>query len=204
VSDENDGSFQETDTASSQNTDTAPWETDDPEWPVRNSETQLSNPWFDAGRDRVVRPSGEDGDYYWIEPSDAVVTVAHDREAEELVMVEQYRPRFRRRFVSCPGGGVEDDESPEEGGRRELREETGYRAGRLEHLGSYHPSGFDRFTRHVCYATDLEAGEHDRDAQEEITVVRRGVEDAITATLSGINTGWTVTPLLWAREEGLL
>jgi ADP-ribose pyrophosphatase len=182
----------------------APWETDDPEWPVESSTTDLSNPWFETGRDEVRRPDGETATYYWIEPSAAVAVVAYDREAEELVVVEQYRPRFRERFVGCPAGGVEDGESPTAAARRELREETGFRAGRVDHLGSYHPSGFDRFTRHVCYATELTPGETDPDDGEEITVQRRDPETAIRRALSSVATGWTVTPLLWAREEGLL
>lgn len=180
------------------------WKSADPEWPVEEVVTQLQNPWFDAGYDRVRQPDGTTGDYYWIEYFDAVAVVTHDRTAEELVMVEQYRPRFRRRFVGCPAGGVEDGEDPETAARRELREETGYRADRIDRLGSYHPSGFDRMTRHVFYATDLTAGDTDRDDGEEITVVRRDPETAVETALSNTSTGWTVTPLLWAREADLL
>lgn len=184
--------------------DHQPWKSTDPKWPVEDVATQLQNPWFDAGYDRVRQPDGTTGNYYWIEYFDAVAVVTHDRTTEELVMVEQYRPRFRRRFVGCPAGGVEDGEDPETAARRELREETGYRAERVERLGSYHPSGFDRMTRHVFYATDLTAGDTDPDDSEEITVVRRDPDVAVETALSDTSTGWTVTPLLWAREEDLL
>ncbi len=46
-------------------------------------------------------------------------------------------------------------------------------------------------------------GEGDRsrsDDGEEITVVRRDPETAVETALPNTSTGWTVTPLLWARE----
>lgn len=183
---------------------TAPWTRSDPAWPVEETETLFETPWVDAGREELRRPTGETATYYWARQEPAVAVVAHDREADELVLVEQYRPRFRRRFVSCPGGGVEEGESPTAAARRELREETGYRAGRVDHLGAYHPAGMVRLTRHVCYASDLRDGDADPDPGEELVVHRRDPETALADALGSVATGWTVTPLLWARERELL
>lgn len=65
----------------------------------------------------------------------AVVAVSQNR----LILVEQFRPPLGRRVIEIPSGLVGDapgqeEESLEEGARRELLEETGYQAGRLELL----------------------------------------------------------------------
>lgn len=174
------------------------------EWPVADVATEYETPWFDAGYDAVERPDGETARYYWVEPTDAVSVVAHDADADEVVLVEEYRPRFRRRFRSCPGGELEAGEEPTAAATRELAEETGYRAGTVEHLGSYHASDWDRYTRHVVYATDLRAGEADPDEAEEIAVHRVPAGTAVRNVLAERSVGWAVTPLLWAREVGRL
>lgn len=175
----------------------------DPEWPVTGSGLLAETPYFTVGYDDVRRPDGE-ARYYWIDPGDAVVVVAHDRETDELLMVEQYRPKLRGRFCELPGGGIDADESPREAARRELREETGYRAGRLDRLGAYHPSSYTRMTRHVWYATDLSAGEPDRDDGERLSVTRRDPAAALRECRESVATGWTITPLLWATNGGYL
>ena len=57
---------------------------------------------------------------------------------DELILVEQYRPPVRRRVISLPAGltgdgGVSEDAA--ESARRELEEETGYRAERMHPIG---------------------------------------------------------------------
>lgn len=54
----------------------------------------------------------------------------------ELVLVRQYRHPVRSLLWEVPAGTAELGESPVEGAKRELREETGYRAGRIRPIGS--------------------------------------------------------------------
>jgi len=97
------------------------------------------------------RPDGERANYYWLNPSNAVIVIART-EDDELVLVDQYRPRFRMQTIGLPAGGIDDGEDPAEAARRELREETGYRAGDLSFVESYVPSGWTRYVRHVFLA----------------------------------------------------
>jgi 8-oxo-dGTP pyrophosphatase MutT (NUDIX family) len=84
-------------------------------------------------------------------------------------LVEQYRYALGRRVWEFPQGGWPDGRggSPEELAAAELREETGLRADRLEHLGrldsapGYASNGFD-----VWLATGLHEGEPRREATE--------------------------------------
>jgi len=171
-------------------------------WPVLDSAVDYRNPFFSAGHDRVRRPDGDVADYYWIDPVDGASVVALTDD-DEVVLVEEYRPRQRQSFLTCPGGAVGADEPPVDAARRELREETGYEASEVDLLLSYYPSGWIRHQRHVCLATGLTVGEQELDDGEHLTVRTLPVEEAVTAVLES-GAGWGVGPLLVARECGHL
>jgi ADP-ribose pyrophosphatase len=71
-----------------------------------------------------------------------VVAIVAVTDAGELVCTEQLRHPVRRRVLEIPAGlaGDEGPESLEDAARRELEEETGFRAERLERLGEAAPS----------------------------------------------------------------
>jgi len=95
---------------------------------------------FDVHRARMASPStGQEHVFYRIESRPWVNVVALTP-SDELVMVRQFRHGSRRVTLEIPGGIVDPGESPAQAAGRELLEETGYRAGRLESLGSINPN----------------------------------------------------------------
>ena len=62
------------------------------------------------------------------------------KECKQFVMVKQWRHGAKKLSVEFPGGVIEAGEDPAEGAARELLEETGFRAGKLELLGSMSPN----------------------------------------------------------------
>ena len=69
-----------------------------------------------------------------------VIPVIDTAEGRKFVMVHQWRYGSAELSVEFPGGIVEPGEDPEEGARRELQEETAYKAGHLVKLGSVRPN----------------------------------------------------------------
>lgn len=172
------------------------------DWSVLDSTVEYECPWFTVGADRVARPDGDTARYYWVEPGDAVTVVAV--EDDQLVLVEQYRPRQRDRFLSCPVGGVEEGESFTRAAKRELREETGFEAGDVKLLETYHAAGWLRMRRGVVFATDLTPGEQSLDDGEFIEVHTVPVDTALNTARTEPVHEWTLLPLLLAAEEGML
>jgi 8-oxo-dGTP pyrophosphatase MutT (NUDIX family) len=130
--------------------------------PPRVTDTRIvyENRWMRLHEDLTERADGTPGLYAWIEKAPAAVIVPVD---EGFVwLVEQHRHPVGRRFWELPQGAWEDDPSAaaEDLARGELAEETGLRAGRLEHLGRlYFAYGISDQAFDVWRATSLVEGE---------------------------------------------
>lgn len=124
----------------------------------------------------------------------AVAVVAID-DANRLLLVRQWRQPVGRSLLEIPAGTLDRDpargavEDPELASRRELEEETGYRATTWEKLGTFWTApGFASELMHLYLATDLVAAGHGRlmpDADEALELVRLPVADAIAAAERG-------------------
>ncbi|MFD1511668.1 NUDIX hydrolase [Halomarina rubra] len=173
------------------------------EWPVVDSRVEYENPYFAVRRERVEQADGTTGDFYHLDMPDDVAVLALTDEGS-LVLVEQYRPRLRDSFLELPSGGT-NDEDPLVAARRELREETGYRAGTVDHLGSCFLTAWQRNRLHVVVARDLEPGDSELHSGEtDITVHHRSVEETFAYVRSTPPVAWLAVPLLLAREHDVL
>lgn len=126
--------------------------------------------------DRVRFPDGSEGELEMIRHSgaSAVIPVLSDPGGEDpqLLLMRQYRYAAERYLYEIPAGRLDPGESPLECAIRELREETGCTAERVEPLTSiYTTPGFTDERIHLFMATGLSMGESQREADEFIEVV---------------------------------
>ena len=122
----------------------------------------------------------------------------------ELVLVRQYRYAAGGPLYEIPAGLPKGQgESWEECARRELEEETGWRAGRMRRITSFYTTpGFTNEVIHVFLAWQLSPGRIDLDPDEFLDVVRIRLSEAIRWVLDGrIVDGKTATALLLAARH---
>jgi ADP-ribose pyrophosphatase len=75
---------------------------------------------------------------------------------EEILMVRQYRYALGRETLEIPAGKMDPGENPEQCIRRELVEETGYEAGRIERVYTYAPAlGYSNELIHIFSGHEL-------------------------------------------------
>lgn len=89
--------------------------------------------------DKVKTSKGHVITYTRYLSSDVVIVVPF-LDNERLVMIRQYRYPLDKVLLEFPAGHVEGTEDPLETARRELEEETGYRASSVVPIYRYHPS----------------------------------------------------------------
>jgi ADP-ribose pyrophosphatase len=171
-------------------------------WRRRSSRTLFESPWFQLRQDAVSLPGGEEITYTFVEHGGYVVVVPLQDDGR-VVMERVYRYTIDRDLLECPSGGSDGD-PPEVAARRELEEETGYRTGHLERLGSFYGStGISNERYEVFLATQLSAdGRVRREITEQIEVVLLPLDELLRRALAGeIEDGPSALAILLAASR---
>lgn len=122
---------------------------------------------------------------------------------DQVCLIEVVRVAVGETLVELPAGTLDRVEPLAEAARRELAEETGYRAGRLTAAGSFWMSpGILRERMHLFIAEDLVAGPQALEPGERITPRVVPWDDAVAMCLDGrIHDAKTVAALLIVNER---
>ena len=156
--------------------------------------------------DRLQLPDGGERHYPVMQlgMSAGIVPMTADG---QVILIRQYRHVTDDFAWEIPGGGLHPGESPDAAAQRELREEAGYRAGRLRRLGSFWPNNayLDEII-YVYLAEDLTPDPLPADQDEQLErqsfpfaeALAMAQDDRITCGLTKLAILWTAA----ARAAG--
>lgn len=156
-------------------------------WTLLESRTVAQYKLIRLREDRYrFEPTQAEGDFVVCQSADWVLVIAITG-GRDVVFVHQYRHGLRRVVLEIPGGVIDPGESPEEAAVRELREETGYAAGRVRYVGRLMPNpALNDAHCHVALAEDCRlAGEQSPDPFEQIEVELHPLDDVPEMIQSG-------------------
>ena len=140
-------------------------------WTTLSSRPIYDNPWIRVREDQILRPDSQPGIYGVVHFKNLAIGILPVDDRGRVWMVGQHRYTLNQYSWEIPEGGCPDGEEPEEAARRELEEETGLIAGRLEPIAVSHLSNSVSDERALIYrATSLTEGPSRPDGTERIEV----------------------------------
>lgn len=119
-------------------------------WKNLGERTVYENPWLTVRLADVELPDGRHLDHFLLRQPPVALCAAVNERNEVLLL-------WRHRFITdawgweLPAGGVDREETAEQAAAREMLEETGWRAGPLEHLITVEPGNGISDARHHVY-----------------------------------------------------
>ncbi len=152
--------------------------------------------------DRVQLPGGSESTREVVTHPGAVAMVPVTAD-DQVVLVQQWRYAAGGPLLEIPAGTLEPGEEPVTCAARELAEEIGCRAGRLEPLGSFFVApGYSSERIHLYLATELQPAEGEPDADEAIEMLLVPLAQAVAMARDGrIEDAKSIIGLLLAAER---
>ena len=125
---------------------------------------------FSVRKDRVRLPDGAEASLDIVEHSGAVTILPVDAQGT-IWFVRQYRHAAGIELLELPAGTLEPDEDPEFCAQRELREEIGMGAGKIQKIGTFYLApGYSTEFMHIFLANELFPATLQGDADEFLSV----------------------------------
>lgn len=167
---------------------------------------------FSVNRDEVIEPGGHRNVREVIRHNGSVVVLAVDESKNpadpDIILERQYRHAAGQFLLELPAGRVEPGESTLAAAKREMIEETGYRAKKWSLLTKYFASpGFLGEWMQIYLARDIREGIAQPEEDEKIEVIRMPLSEALRlAGANKIHDGKTLIGLLlydqWRKTHG--
>jgi ADP-ribose pyrophosphatase len=157
---------------------------------VLSSKVSFKGKVFSVTTDRVIEPGGVEGTRDVVRHNGSVVILAVDSSknpADPDVLVErQYRHAAGQFLLELPAGSIDPGENPLAAAKRELIEETGFRARKWTKLVRYFASpGFMAETMQIFLAEDIRPGTAQPEEDEKITLLHIPLSELLSEIRAG-------------------
>jgi len=159
-------------------------ETQNP-WKTLSTKVLYDNPWINVREDQIINPSGGNGIYGVVSFKNKAIGIIPIDGEGYTYLVGQYRYTLNEYSWEIPEGGGSLEIDPLESAKRELKEETGFTAGKWINLGRIHTSnsvtdeeGF------IFLAQDLIEGKSEPEETEDLKVKKVHLKEAVEMVMS--------------------
>jgi len=149
----------------------------------------------------ILLPNGLEAHCEIVEHNGVVAIIPFVNEGR-IVLIKQYRHAIEEEILEIPAGLLEPGEDIYKCAARELTEETGFKAARLEKLAEFYPAPeFSNQLTYIFKATCLEQVGAKLDEDEFLEVITMGLDEAIELIAEGrIRDSKTIIGLLFLKE----
>jgi len=128
---------------------------------------------------KLVLPNGRRTTFHIVEHPGAVAIVPVHANGD-VVLLRQFRPTIGMEIYEIPAGTIEKGEGPLATAKREIVEETGFKAKRWDKIADFYTApGFCDERMHVYVARDLTPAKADGDDDEILRPVRLSIDAAL-------------------------
>ena len=151
---------------------------------VLSSKISYKGKVFNVTTDKVQEPNGTIVSRDVIHHNGSIVILAVDASRKprdpDVILIRQYRHAAGQYLLELPAGRIEPGERPLTAAKREMIEETGFRARKWTLLTRYYASpGFLGEWMQIYLAEDITAGEAQPEADEDIELMRMPLSEAM-------------------------
>jgi len=154
-------------------------------WQLGTADTAYENPWMRVDKIPATDPNGREAEYGLVHFKNLAIGIL-PYEDGHIWLVGQSRVPFEEYSWEVPAGGDPGAQDPEGTAHRELREETGLSAAKMEKVLTMELSNSVTDERCLIYlATGLTAGECAMESSEDISVMKLSLDEALAAVDAG-------------------
>tara|TARA_Y100000589_G_scaffold122512_1_gene116923 strand:+ start:3690 stop:4250 length:561 start_codon:yes stop_codon:yes gene_type:complete len=173
---------------------------------IKERLSKLNSKKFSFEINRIELPNGHEGEYGSIKHPGASLAVPIHKN-NQVIILRQYRFAVSRYLLEFPAGTLEVGESPIQSVKREIQEETGYKAEKWDELGVLVPApGYADEEIYLFLARQLSKLDFKPkgDLDEDIEVLTLYPEELDNLIASGTETLDAKTVTAWFRAKQFL
>lgn len=155
-------------------------------WKTTATKRVYENPWILVREDQVLNPAGNPGIYGVVSFKNFAIGIIPVDEQGNTWLVGQYRYSLEEWSWEIPMGGGPKGINMLESAQRELKEETGYTAGRWTNIMKIHTSNSVTDEEGVVYlAEELSPGETEPEETEQLILKKLPLKEAVDWVMEG-------------------